>query len=410
MKKKLLLITGAGASIDFGMPSVKEIDSLFDNWLLGELEIDGSNMTLYKYLQDRIDAYYMSRDKIGMKKCTNYEEVLYTSMQLSSILTNYKKTPLNVFVKLETFPKIKKFTESKNIEGHDFSLMVGYVVDKLLEDFRGRCLMVQQNYKNEFDALKGLLDKLNDEFEIGIVTLNYDNVILQAKPDLKTGFSPTGDFSPDEIIRSNDWRFCYHLHGSVHFDMQGDKIDMHQIKWNYDLNSKFENNSMGRNYQFTNEGIDAITSNIIAGYNKTNQILRYPFSLYYSDMIRKINEADGFIFIGYGFNDYHLNHAFRESLIRNRKRPVVIIDYADNNTDCLQFNSGNWTYHLCYTIPVNTYEVGIRNKSIPPSMQQLKQNNLMEVSNDLDYPLALWYNGLLGICSHYDVLRNELPF
>jgi len=39
MKKKLLLITGAGASIDFGMPSVKEIDSLFDNWLLGELAI-----------------------------------------------------------------------------------------------------------------------------------------------------------------------------------------------------------------------------------------------------------------------------------------------------------------------------------------------------------------------------------
>jgi hypothetical protein len=287
--------------------------------------------------------------------------------------------------------------------------MVQYLVDELLKEIRNRCLIVQQKYKKELAILKGLLDKLDEEFEIGVVTLNHDNIILQAKPDLRTGFSPTGDFSPNEIMHSNDWRFCYHLHGSVHFDMQGDKIDMHQIKWNSDLNSTFKQNSIGRSSQFTNEGIDAITSNIIADYNKTNQILRYPFSIYYSDMIRKINEADGFIFIGYGFNDYYLNHAFTESLRRNRKRPVVVIDYADDKTDCLQFNSGNWTSNLCNTILVNTDEVGIRNESLPPFMRKLKQNNLMEVSQNSNYPLALWYNGVLGICSHYDVLRKELP-
>jgi NAD-dependent SIR2 family protein deacetylase len=30
--KKLLIITGAGASLDFGMPSVAEIDKLFEKW------------------------------------------------------------------------------------------------------------------------------------------------------------------------------------------------------------------------------------------------------------------------------------------------------------------------------------------------------------------------------------------
>ena len=408
MKKKILLITGAGASIGFGMPSVREIDSLFEKWLSGILEIDGSNMTLYKYLQDRINDYYMSCGNVGMKEQTNFEEVLYTSMQLSSISTKYKKNPLNAFVSLNTFPKIEMFSKNKNIEGHDFSFMVQYVVDKLLDDFRGRCLKVQQNYKNEYESLKGLFDKLSNEFQIGVVTLNYDNVILQTIPELKTGFSPTGDFLPNEIIRSNDWHFCYHLHGSVHFDMQGDEIDMHQIKWNNDLSSTFKQNSSGRSSQRTNESIDAITSSIIAGYNKTNQILRYPFSLYYSDMIRKINEADGFIFMGYGFNDYHLNHAFRESLIRNRKRPVVVIDYADDNTDCFQFRNDNWTYNLCETIPVDGYEVSLKGIKCPTFMEDIKQGNLMEVSNNPDYPLALWYNGLLEICSHYDVLRENL--
>jgi len=408
MKKKILFITGAGASIGFGMPSVREIDSLLEKWLSGILEIDGSNMNLYKYLQDRINDYYVFCGNVGMKEQTNFEEVLYISMQLSSISTNYKKNPLNAFVNFNAFPKIKKFSISQDIEWNDFSFMVQYVVDKLLEDFRGRCLKVQQNYKNESKSLKGLFDKLNNEFEIGVVTLNYDNLILQTIPDLKTGFSPTGNFLPNEIIRSNDWHFCYHLHGSVHFDMQGDEIDMHQIKWNNDLNSTFKQNSSGRNSQLTNESIDAITSNIIAGYNKTNQILRYPFSLYYSDMIRKINEADGFIFIGYGFNDYHLNHAFRESLIRNRKRPVVVIDYADNNTDCFQCRQDNWTHNLCETILVNASEVGLKGKRCPPSIQHLKKNNLMEASNNQDYPLAIWYNGLLDICNYYDVLKDEL--
>ena len=408
MKKKILLITGAGASIDFGMPSVREIDTLFEKWLSGILEIDGSNMTLYRYLQDRINDYYVSCGNVGMKKQTNFEEVLYTSMQLSSISTKYKKNPLNAFFNLDTFPKIKNFSTSKDIEGSDFSFMVQYVVDKLFEDFIGRCLKVQQNYKNEFKSLKGLFDKLNNEFEIAVVTLNYDNVILQTMPDLKTGFSPTGDFLPNEIIRSSDWHFCYHLHGSVHFDMKGDEIDMHRIKWNNDLNSTFMQNSSGRNSQLTNESVDVITSNIIAGYNKTNQIIRYPFSLYYSDMIRKVNEADGFIFMGYGFNDYHLNHAFWESLIRNRKRPVVVVDYADNNTNCFHLRQDNWTYNLHQTIPVNGYEVSLKGMKCAPIMQDIKQRNLMEVSNNPVTPFALWYNGLSEICKHYDVLRKEL--
>jgi len=409
MKKKILLITGAGASMDFGMPSVKEIDSLFDTWLAGILEIDNSSMSLYKYMQDKVNVHYKSAGKIGMKECTNFEEILYTSMQLSSILNRDIKNSLNIFVKLDEFPKIKRYSISKNIDGSDFSFMAGYLVDKLLEDFRKKCLNVQQNYKNQLDILKKLFNELNNDFEIGVVTLNYDNILLQAKPDLRTGFLQSGDFSPDDIINSNGWNFCYHLHGSVHFDMQGNKLDMHQIKWNNDLRSTLKQNSIGRGSQFTNEGIDIITSNIIAGYNKTNQILRYPFSIYYSDMIRKINEADGFIFIGYGFNDYHINRAFKESLIRNRKRSVVVIDYADDKTDCLEYSDKNKTYNLCYTIPVNTDEVGIRNESIPPSMSKLKRENLMEVSKNPNYPLALWYNGLLDICNHYDVLRNELP-
>jgi hypothetical protein len=71
---------------------------------------------------------------------------------------------------------------------------------------------------------------------------------------------------------------------------------MHKINWNDNLHSQFSQNSSGRNSQNTSEGINVLTSSIIAGLGKTNQILREPFIQYYMTLDRKIHEADAILF------------------------------------------------------------------------------------------------------------------
>lgn len=406
MRKKILVITGAGASVELGMPSVKEIDDLFNIWLKGHLEIENQKISFFQYLKDKVDDLYR-QNRVGFKDKTNFEEILYTSLLLSSI--HSKKHPLNAFVNLDSFPLVKRFEDTpKNIESHDFIFMAQFLVDKLLAEFRKRCINVQTIKPVEFKSMKEFLQQLNKEFDLGIITLNYDNILLQALPTLSTGFLQSGEFDPDKIINSKQWHFCYHLHGSVHFDMKGNKTDMHQIKWNHDLNSVFQQNSVGRNTENTIEEVSTLTSNIVAGYNKTYQIQRFPFSLYYADLFKKIHEAEGFIFIGYGFNDFHLNNVVRESLLRNRKRPVIVVSWSDKKEDCLQYRHDNWSYNLCKTIPVNAHEVSIKGKTIPPLMEELKSDNLMEISNNQNYPLAIWHNGFIEICKYYDLVKNTI--
>jgi hypothetical protein len=97
------------------------------------------------------------------------------------------------------------------------------------------------------------------------------------------------------------------------------------------------------------EGISYPTSPIVAGYGKTQQILRQPFRTYFAQVSRLVHEADSLLFLGYGFSDLHLNVAFSE--VRDRHRPVVVVDWAADDQDPLQFRHDSWSYNLFKTLP-----------------------------------------------------------
>ena len=80
-KKKLLIIVGAGASVEFNMPSVSNIDNLFDTWSNQILKIPSQNVSLYSYLQKAVRTYYNSAAK-PIKTDTNFEEILYTALNI----------------------------------------------------------------------------------------------------------------------------------------------------------------------------------------------------------------------------------------------------------------------------------------------------------------------------------------
>ncbi len=81
-KKKLLIVVGAGASVEFGMPSVSKIDSLFDTWSQSYCVLE-NDKTLYAHIRDSLNSYYNKNLKERLRCETNYEQVLHVMFQLS---------------------------------------------------------------------------------------------------------------------------------------------------------------------------------------------------------------------------------------------------------------------------------------------------------------------------------------
>ena len=226
-----------------GMPSISEIDALFANWANTYHKLLNSrHENLYTYVRNEIKEYYEKYPKVGLRKSVNFEEVLYVLLELASMKGDeLKRNPLNAFCDLRSFPDLSDIKIGHPaITGFDFSNLASELVDNLLEEFRKRCGMVQAKKCLEFDAFKDFMNALDYDFDIGIITTNYDDLFMQAMPQLKTGFDEhTFRFMPEWVYASKDWHFCYHVHGCVHFDQGGDQRDMHGIMWQPDLGARF---------------------------------------------------------------------------------------------------------------------------------------------------------------------------
>lgn len=383
-KKKLMVVLGAGSSIELGMPSVNEVDRLFCEWSLDGFKLsDDGSKSLYSHIRDEINQHYLRNPKTGLVKETNFEEVLYVILQLSSALSddNYS-LPMNALFDLKELPNIISYNGIKTVDGNDLRHLCSTLVDRLIIEFRNRCKIAKTNKPSEFGYFDDFMRRLSADYDIAFITLNYDNLVTQVCPDLFTGFNKsTGTFEPSSVYERQEWGLIYHLHGSVHFDMQGEPpLDMHAIKWNPDLNSTFTGNSFGRNSQDTAEGIQMPTSAIVAGYGKTSQIQRVPFRTYYSQIDRISDSADAILFLGYGFNDLHLNNCFHSVRKGTVKKPVVIIDWAADDQDPMQIRHDEWSHNLCKTIPVNGYEMATRQYThIAPDIADLKTNDEFEI-------------------------------
>lgn len=402
-KQKLLIIVGAGASIEFGMPSANAISGIFRDLNIRKVKED---VVIYNYIEDNIQKYFNLNPKKGLIKKTNFEEVLYLLYFIDSLYNSNYKNPISVFI--DPLNKTQFFTEIKDkISEFNFSNIANLLIDYLLKYFRDKCKDIQRKYNDELSKVRCFLEELSKEYEIGIISLNYDDIFYQAKQSLFTGFNSDGEFKPLDVLDRDKWDFIYYLHGSVHFDMKISETDSHKIFWQDNLNNEFSANSFGRNLNKTMEEVILPNSVIIAGYEKTNQIQRNPFRTYYSIFDKLVYKADKFLVIGYGFGDIHVNNAL--NLIKeNRKRNIVIIDYSCDTQDPMAFRHDMFSYNLFKTIPASASQMGSKDSVATPSISFLKEKKEFEISKNAEYPLSLWHNGFIEICDNIDLLIKEL--
>lgn len=405
--KKLLVVLGAGASLELGMPSVKMIDQLLDKWsqlyfplISGKKSWDDN---LYRWVKENFKS--PSGDN------PNFENILYTIQSLSCFDQKNKRKVIHQsdFTTIKDSPEIRAFHGYETIaETRDFFLLNAVLNSELLDYFRKKCENLEAEQKDELARIREFFDYLRSDYELGLINLNYDNVALSALPELKTGFDHnTGKFDMNNFYQK-EWNFCYHIHGCVHFAM----LDNEEISWNSDLTSNFGLGAKNRRSFTTPEGTKHPFSTIITGLDKLNQIYREPFRQYLFSLDQRIYESDTILFIGYGFNDSYLNELIKtHSRDKSKRRNIVVIDYQDEQLPSLSEGGSQWGSRLLSTAWTPFYQMGNGSSNLiyrPNTVGAYKNTRTFEFSDNYENPLYVWYSGFLDACYNREKVKEAL--
>lgn len=406
-KRKLLVLAGAGASVDFGMPSVSAVGELLSRAASPYFSLSANpGANLYDFIKDELSAYWSRTSPLIPP--VNYEDVLYVITILESYYPAGLYTgPLGAFMGIRQFPDVNYFdNRHRRVDADIFRHLASELVDRILLEFRTRC---KGSIPNIGD-LRCFFSVLTAEFDVAVVTTNYDNLIYQALEPIETGFDQAGMFDPGRVLGRSTWPCILHLHGSVHFDMDTVGNNLHAIKWQADLNAQFQPNSSSRSSNMASGGNKFPTSAIVVGGNKTDQILRLPFRTYYSEMDRLIHESDALLCCGFSFADNHIKDAFG-SYRDGRDRPVVVVDCAANGQMLAGSSFGpsdtaaQRMINMSGIMPNQMVALGYR---IPGTVDKLVAAKDFQRHSIKGKRLSIWYNGMLEACKNAAGVITEL--
>jgi hypothetical protein len=392
MKKKLLVILGAGSSTSLGIPSVLALDEHMRQWARDWSALHGFP-DYYTALALEIETYYRSGPS-GTRPSLNFEKVLGEMVALSHWTTPAPwgdslrqvacsgAPPPNLH-----FPNI--FTDH---EPYGPTVMVKdqlqYLLTQLARYMRELCQKFDLTGRSA-DQYIALFDGLREAFDIGVYNLNYDTAALSAFPDAYTGFGHDGAFEPNAIHDRQQWGFVYHLHGSVHHSLVGDFGD--EIRWR-DLGEKFFDGHQGLAGDKRSEGRLFPKSTIIAGGFKLDQLLVEPFHSLHAALVRHLYAADAILIGGYEFADVHINRALRNRLVGpSTNIPVLVLDRAGSKTDPMAFRDDFWANELCTALNTSSSHLLEPGHASPPLPSELAATGAFEVS--APHRVALWYGG-----------------
>ena len=324
--KRALLLTGAGASIPFGAPSTSDLTSSLENNVLADdwMCHCGSDRAWSEIFTGL--ANYLN----GGAGAVNFEHVYHCAHEL---LSTFDPTPgtVNEFrpVLVPFITRRSDFTETSLREL--VTRMVTFIYDDLSA--------ASQRPKVSVAPLAAFIARLREHHVTRIYTTNYDDFVLQAAPDLYTGFDPAPDPGAKRFDDRMFWqaahRDClFHLHGSVHLSF-GTPLptdpDLGDLYW-YDKRSEAAKSvSHGVSDNQRLDGGCTVVTPLVTGLDKLSHLQRQPFSHYYASLAHDAMGADIVFVIGSGLGDLHLNTWLKAARRRKPKPPLVLVDRLNHS-------------------------------------------------------------------------------
>lgn len=397
MKKRLLVILGAGSSVARGIPSVATLDEYMKVWAHDWGSLRGFSEDYFSALWTNVNAYYQAGGS-SLRLSVNFEKVLGDMVALAHWMepAPWGDTLRKISCDGTPPPRLRfpvPFAGGEAPYGPTVMVMdqLDYLLSRLAKQMRAASLSLDatnapaQKYNMVFEELR-------EAFEIGIYNLNYDTAALAACPNAYTGFGETGNFEAKVVHRRDEWGFVYHLHGSVHHSLQSRTGG--PICWRKDLadaknfidsleNSASDKRSEGKSFPRTA---------LIAGGFKLDQLLIEPFHSFHATLVRHIYEADAILIGGYGFGDVHLNRALQNRLALAPERPpVMVLGFAGENTDPMAFRCDLWSHHLRSALGASGDFFLEPRHSSPPIPAELAARGGFEVASP--HRVAIWHGG-----------------
>jgi SIR2-like domain len=415
-KKKLLVLTGAGASVDFGMPNVNDVSKILSDATRDRFPLlFDQSRGLFEYFEDQLAEHWRLRGRLLPRERPTFEDVLLAIFETAGALDDKGfASPSTAFLSVRPIPDLGLDRSSRVVADDNVIRQFGAIaVDSLLDEFRRRCLNAERDRPANFAALRGLVSALAEKFELSFATLNYDDVLYRCTNRLETGFDCDGRFDNLCLFHRENWGVLLHLHGSVHFDFRDDnsRFDgfggFEDVHWVEDLESTSGQNAFGSGPGAGKALAKFPRSVLVAGLGKEVQIQKQPFRTYFAEFDRLVASADALLVVGYGWMDTHVNLAF-EHFRDERRRPVVAIEYARDdvwNARTPVGSGGHAAIHRLLGVMKNPYGAM---SLIPQTVAGLKETREFELSRDPDKPLAIWYGGFLEACRHPDKIVRRL--
>ena len=314
--KRALVLVGAGASLDFGAPSTAELTKVIEKKVRADkwMQICGSDLAYLEILKT-LTGYLQ-----GGTCAVNFEQIFHCAHELL-----FTFDPVSGAVN-EYRPILQPFIR-RRIEADEQALyaLVVRMAKFIFEALSAVCEKPTTN----LDPLTSFLAGLRRDHITRIYTTNYDDFLLQAAPDLYTGFDsePSPDakhFDHRAFWQATDTDCVFHLHGSVHLAFGG----LGDLHWFDDRAAAlcYDNRSTEKRM----DGSQIVRTAVITGLDKLSRLQKRPLSHYYASMARDTAAADIIYVLGYGLGDLHLNIFLAEARRMKPAPPLVFVDWWPN--------------------------------------------------------------------------------
>lgn len=406
-KKKLLVVAGAGSTRDFGMPSSDGIHDIFLRSAAERFPLNSApEKNLYVHLHDQLGRYWRAQ---GSPVKPNFEDVLFAITQLAAMPPEpgYEKfTPaLGAFVKICDFPEVGFGSQGIAVDSSMMMRLAEYLVFDLLQELRKRCANLGPRATAR-TTLRRFFDLLSDQFDVAVVTTNYDDLIFRALPCIETGFDLSDNriFKQERILLRKRWPCFLHLHGSIHFDEVPDG-GVNTVRWSDDLTQQFYQGPGLTTPRYSDAGYASPASPIIVGYAKAEKIGGPPYRTYYSELARLVYNSEALLILGHslGLADTHLREAFT-GYNDARKRRVVVVDHVIGKLD----ESSTATRVMGIFACGAGFQRWRAFHSDGCRLEEFKATQEFDHCMSEDCSVSIWYGGMREACNSAERIVAEL--
>ncbi|MFA4227899.1 SIR2 family protein [Xanthomonas perforans] len=317
-KKRALIIVGAGASIEYGIPATAAFGKLIEDHLTNDeyCRIQGG-YDAYCKVKSKLESYYAPHSHEA-----HFERIYHVLHELAAMhvpegaVPKFKPT-LNAFVK-------------PNYSISNAALRAA--CRSTLEAIYKICSERSEHPNLPLCELKDFLKNLSNNFTPRIYSTNYDTFFEQAWPGLFTGFTNQlapgiFSFSPSDYLKDWDQPGIFHLHGSVHLGFPHLGRDIGELAWFESTKEAIRHSSFSGSGINRMDGTTIDRSAVLTGLDKLGRIQEKPFSFYYAGLGAELTEADLILVIGSGLADLHLNNWLRDARTQNPNTPLVYVSY-----------------------------------------------------------------------------------